>query len=121
MAKFNKGPMKKEMRDHMLMGMEKILAKSRNYCLQEELDIFFLEQLPLEVRSRIMTEFLYRDFFYGFRRYFNFRRVETGHQGMNMLMKFLKQKETEGWRQYANYPFYQNQDANYQEFITGLV
>ncbi len=48
----------------------------------DEEDLFLYDQLPNEVRAKILTDFLYKDFMLDFRRVFTFRRDKKKSGGI---------------------------------------
>jgi hypothetical protein len=55
-------------------------SHDKNWCVSADADKALIDQLPVEVRRRIYTEFLFERFLNNFKRFFTIRNQSTGNR-----------------------------------------
>ena len=102
-----------------------------NFLLTAE-DCMLLEQLPTKVRISIYTDFLFKEFLWSFRRFFNFNIMYSAQEGMlskegkKFKLKILtsvydKIDAKNNFLIGLYFPFYTLQNAEYSQFMICIM
>lgn len=71
LARFNKGrPLPKDLVKKIEEYFEYYWSKDKNYALKYDEDRLFLKELPKNIRTNIYKDFLFQDFYYLFKTFF---------------------------------------------------